>query len=175
MRIQSLNQINFKSVLPQKTGQKDGWDVLEKLTEADEKNKGMLHEQLVLLSKNEDNNVLALEHTPLDSSFANEAFSFRLYKNNEDLNKDRAKNYMYPQNLINKELLIDFYGDHSYKISYGQLYSIKHYDNIPKEKTNILLKILREITTKGTKEHSAIFGKTNFGELPKEIVSKFRL
>lgn len=173
MRIQSLNQTNFKSVLPQKTEQKDGWDILEKLTETDKKNRGMLHEQLVLLSKNGDNNILALEHTPLDSSFANEAFSFRLYKNNEDLNKDRAK--IYPQNYINKELLIDFYGNHSYKISYGQLYSIKHYDNIPKEKTNILLKILREITTKGTKEHSAIFGKTNFENLPKEIVSKFRL
>lgn len=175
MRIQSLNQINFKSNLPsKKEGKNDGWDELEKLCNSSTQ-KGMLHEQLNLLKSNGDKNILALEHVPLTHSFRNESFSFRLYNSPEKLEMDRKRTYMPPENHLNKELLIDFYGNHSYKISYGQFYSTKYYDNILEEKTNILLRILREITTKGTKEHSAIFGKTNFGELPKEIVSKFRL
>ena len=90
MRIQLLNSINFKSYLPkQQEGKTDGWSELERLCQNSPEQKAMLYQQLELLSQNGDNNILALEHTPQDYSFVNESFSFRLYKNEEDLEKDR--------------------------------------------------------------------------------------
>ena len=176
MRIQLLNSINFKSYLPkQQEGKTDGWSELERLCQNSPEQKAMLYQQLELLSQNGDNNILALEHTPQDYSFVNESFSFRLYKNEEDLEKDREKFYFVPQRHLNKELLIDLYGNHTYKVSYGQLYSIKQHEKVQQEKANILLKMLRDIVAVGTKENSAIFGKANLNNVPKEIVSKFRV
>jgi hypothetical protein len=175
MRVQSINNLNFKSFLPSKQqGEKDGWDELERLCSSDVQ-KGILYEQLNLLQSNGDRNFLALEHTPETYSFANESFSFRLYDNQDKLELDRKKPYMVPQYNMNKELLIDFYGNHTYKITYGQLYSVKHHEDLQKEKANILLNILKNIVSRGSKENSAIFGKVDFGVIPKEIVSKFRL
>ena len=57
----------------------------------------------------------------------------------------------------------------------GQLYSIKQHEKVQQEKANILLKMLRDIVAVGTKENSAIFGKANLNNVPKEIVSKFRV
>ena len=169
MHVQAIKSINFKSYLPSKKDSKtDGWDELERLCKDSPEQKAMLYNQLKLLSENGDKNILTLEHTPKD-------FSFRLYKNEENIKKDKIHPYMIPQNHLNKEILVDLYGDHTYKVSYGQLYSIKQHEQVQKEKANILLKILRDIVAIGTKENSAIFGKANLKDLPNEIVANFRL
>lgn len=176
MQVQSINNLNFKSYLPTtKENKTDGWDELERLCKDSPEQKAMLYNHLKFLSENGNKNILALEHTPKDFSFRNESFSFRLYENENDLDKDRKNPYFLPKNHLNKEILVDFYGDHTYKISYGQLYSIKQHEHIQKEKTNILLKVLRDIVAVGTKENSAIFGKPNMNNIPKEVVSKFRI
>ena len=43
------------------------------------------------------------------------------------------------------------------------------------EKVKILIETLRNVVTKGTKEYSTLFGKSNFGELAQDTVSKFRI
>ncbi len=171
-----INNLNFRSVLPAKVEKAtDGWDELERLCCVSDEKKNLLYEQLHQLNSNGNSDILALEHYPLSNINSIESFSFRLYKDLESLNADREKEWMVPQRHINKELKVEFFGNHSYKISYGFLDFVKRFDNIPKEKTNILLATLKNVLTKGTREYSAIFGKTSYGNLPKEIVSKFRM
>ena len=102
MNVSPINtKFNFKSFLPpQQFNKQDGWNELEKICNNTEKTRGMLHEQLKLLRANGDENILSLIHVPLDKSPNNESFTFRVYQNINDYNKDAERNWFFPRNHI---------------------------------------------------------------------------
>ena len=151
---------NFTSKLPERVPEKgsqtfDYWEKFQAQCKQEGKSK-LLNSLLDKLAKNGNDNILALDYEPKNKNGVTNYY-FQLYKNMDDLMKDRTSKYenqrlFSPRPIAGKEWVQEHNGI-SYKVDPTLTKPNPKYTNI----TDTLLSVLDNIVKPNTKENINIF------------------